>query len=233
MAARIPAMTPHAILLAASLAALPAAAQVHWYAGIAGGQAKTHHELVQNRESTIINATNIQTAFDAKDAAWKAFAGLRFNPVLALEITYADLGSHRMTTTMQAGVPLVPASITIDRKISGYGVDLVATPPLEWRNLSLFGRIGSFRSRMEAAAQLDGFIEFTGGDPAERRRSTSRRETVLKWGLGAEWQAIRRAAVRLEWERYTAVGKAFAVGGAGTTGEADTDVVSLGVLVRF
>ena len=110
-------------LLAVAGATIPAAAQVSWYAGIAGGQSKTDRELVANRESTITLATNISTAFDAKDTAWKAFAGLRFNPVLALELSYA--------------------------------------------------------------------------------------------------------------ERYASVGKPFAVGGSGTTGEADTDVVSLGVTMRF
>jgi opacity protein-like surface antigen len=40
-------------------------------------------------------------------------------------------------------------------------------------------------------------------------------------------------ALRLEWERYANVGKAFAVGGSGTTGEADTDTWMLGVSLRF
>ncbi len=226
-------MTRIALLLAALGVALPAAAEVSWYAGLSGGETKTDSELVFNRESTITNASGLRTAFDAKDGAWKAFAGLRFNRVLALEAAYADLGSHRMVTTMQGGDPPLPAAIAIERRISGYGVDLVATPPLGWTRASLFGRIGAFRSRLEASADLAGNIVFTGGDPEERSRKATRSETVAKFGVGGEWWLHRRAAVRLEWERYVGLGKPFAIGGSGTTGEADTDVFSLGVVVRF
>ena len=124
-------------------------------------------------------------------------------------------------------------AIAIDRKLSGYGVDLVATAPLGWSRVDLFARLGAFRSRLEATAALAGNIVFTGGDPNERSRNTTRQETVLKLGIGAECRLARNIAMRLEWERYASVGKPFAVGGSGTTGEADTDVVSLGVTMRF
>ena len=64
-------------------------------------------------------------------------------------------------------------------------------------------------------------------------RATTRDETVFKFGIDAEWRFAANAALRLEWERYSSVGKPFAVGGSGTTGQADTDVASLGVLLRF
>lgn len=219
------------LMLAA--AAVPAAAHVGWYAGISGGQAKTDGELVANREGTITDATDLRTDFDARDTAWKGFFGLRLNPVVALELGYADLGRHRTHTTMQGGQPPLPAAISIERRISGYGIDLVATPPLGWTKVSLFGRIGAFRSRLGARASLEGNIVFTGGGVDERERTTTRQETVLKTGVGGEWWFRPDAALRLEWERYHEVGKPFAVGGSGTTGEADTDVVALGVLMRF
>ena len=214
-------------------AATPATAQSQWYGGIAGGGSKTDRELVDNRESTITTASDLRSDFDARDRAWKAFAGFRINRVFALEASYADLGSHRLLTRMQGGDPPFPASIAIDRKISGYGIDLVASPPLDWKAVGLFARLGAFRSRLEAAATLDGNIVFTSGDPAERVRTTTRQETVLKFGIGAEWWISRNVAARLEWERYSAVGKPFAIGGSGTTGEADTDMLSLGVAFRF
>lgn len=226
-------MIRKALFLLLAAVSAPAASQVSWYAGLSGGQAKTDSELVANRESTITDATGLRTDFHAEDTAWKGFFGLRLNPVVALELSYADLGRHRTHTTMQGGQPPLPAAISIDRRISGFGVDLVATPPLGWANVSLFGRIGAFRSRLEATARLEGNIVFTGGDVDERARTTTRQETVLKTGLGGEWWFRTNAALRLEWERYHEVGKPFAVGGSGTTGEADTDVVALGLLVRF
>jgi hypothetical protein len=226
-------MIRKALFLLLAAASVPSAAQVGWYAGLSGGQARTDGELVANRESTITDATDLRTAFDAEDTAWKAFFGLRLNAVVALELAYADLGRHRTHTTMQGGQPPLPAAISVDRRISGYGIDLVGMPPLGFRNVSLFGRIGAFRSRLDATATLEGNIVFTGGDADERRRTTHRRETVLKTGLGGEWWFRPDTALRLEWERYHEVGKPFAVGASGTTGEADTDVVTLGVLMRF
>ena len=220
-----------ALLLAA--ACVPAAAQSRWYAGASIGQSDTDSELVANRESTITNASGISTDFDSRDTAWKVFGGMRLNSVLAVEVNAADLGSHRMHTTFQGGFPPAPSSVTIHREISGWGVDLVATPPLGWERFSIFGRAGAFRARLEADATLDGNVVFTGGDPAERTRSTTRRETVFKLGLGAEWRFARNAALRVEWERYHEVGKPFEVGGQGTTGQADTDVFSIGALMSF
>ena len=222
-----------ALFLLAVAAATPAAAQVSWYAGLAAGQSRTDRELVANRESTLTAASNISTAFDARDTAWKAYAGVRFNPVLALELTYADLGEHRMVTTLQGGDPPFPASIAIDRRISGFGLDVVATAPLGWPRVDLFARAGALHARLEATASLSGNIVFTGGDPNERVRGTTRTETVLKYGIGAECRVARNVALRLEWERYSSVGKPFAIGGSGTTGQADTDVASLGVTMRF
>jgi len=212
--------------------AVTTVADAAWYAGISGGQSRTSHELVANRESTIINATDLHTDFDAKNNAWKAFGGYRLNEAIAVELNYADLGEHRMFTTMIAGDPPYPASIEVKRRISGYGADLVLAAPFGGR-FSAFGRAGAFRTTLKASAALDGNINFTNGDQSDRSRHTTQHEIVLRYGAGGDWWFRPNAALRFEWERYNKVGKAFAIGGSGTTGEADTDAVSLGVMVRF
>lgn len=224
------------IFLAATLATLaaPALAQSpRWYAGIAGGQSKTDGELVTNRESTVVNSdpSTISSNFDSKDNAWKVFGGLRFNEMLSVELSYADLGRHRLTTSFVGGDPALPGSVTIHRKISGFGADAVLTAPIG-AGFAVFGRVGAFRSRLAADATLDGSVVFTNA-PGDRQRSTTHNETVGKAGLGGEWWFTPNAALRLEWERYFNVGKAFEIGGSGTTGEADTDTVTLGVMMRF
>lgn len=223
------------ILATLALCALvvPAAAQSRWYAGASVGVSDTHGELVENRESTLVNVESASTDFDERDRAWKAFAGFRLNSVLALEASYADLGEHRMFTSIMGGFPVLPASIAITRKIRGYGLDLVATAPLGLERVRVFGRAGAFRARLTAIAELDGNIVFTNGNPEERRRSTSIHEDVLRLGLGVEWQLARNLALRAEYERYSNVGRAFRVGGSGTTGEADTDVASIGLVATF
>ena len=220
------------LLLALALAATPAAAQVSWYAGANAGAARTNGELVANRESTLVFAEDVRTDFDDKDRAFKAIAGMRINRHIGLEIFYADLGSHRMNTTLQGGAPPRPAAILINREITGYGLDLVGTVPLANERLELFGKVGTFRARIEATASLEGNIEFSGGS-GERSRSTQRSEDVLHFGAGLQYWIAPRIALRAEYERFSSMGKPFEVGGQGTTGQADTEVAWLGVVARF
>lgn len=220
-------------LAALAVAGLPMMAHAAgWYGTVSAGQSRTSKDLVQNRESTIVNATNIQTEFDDKDNAFRIGAGFRFNEVLAIELNYADLGRHSTFTTMLAGDPAAFASIALEREISGFGADLVVFAPLNPR-FSIYGRVGAFRSRLKASAALSGNIVFTNGDPSETSRSTTQDETVLRYGIGAAWEMWRNGSLHIEWERYNKVGKAFAIGGSGTTGEADTDAAWIGVTQRF
>ena len=222
------------MLAAAALAVLssPVLAQSRWYAGASAGASRTHSELVFNRESTLVNSVSASTDFDDEDRAWKAFAGVRLNSVIALEASYVDLGAHRMLTTTIGGDPLGVATIDIRRKVRGYGLDLVATAPLGFERFRLFGRAGAFRTTLDASAELAGNIIFT-NDPAARSRSVTQHETVLRTGLGIEWQLARNLALRAEYERFARIGVAFRVGGSGTTGEADTDMASIGVVATF
>jgi hypothetical protein len=220
-------------LALAALAAAPAAfAQPapHWYVGAAGGQSRTGHELVSNRESTVVNATQVASDFDATDGGWKVFAGWRATDYLSLEMSYADLGASRLVTRTLS-VDGLPGAIELRRDVTAYALDAIFSAPIGER-FAVFGRAGAARSRLRADATLDGGIVFTNGSPDERSRGVTRNETVAHFGVGGEWR-LPRATLRLEWERFHDVGKAFRIGGTGTTGEADTDLVSLGVLVRF
>jgi OOP family OmpA-OmpF porin len=222
--------------LAAVLAALavPSAFAAPWYVGLGVGQASTGNDLVTNRESTIINADNIHSDFDRNDTAWKAFAGYRLHRNIAIEAYYADFGKARLVTNMNGGFnPDTPASITLNRRVDGYGADALGLLPLDRYRLTLFARAGAFRSHLKEDATLGGNIVFTNGDPEDRTRSVSQNETVFHWGVGADCDVVRNVALRLEWERYTRIGKPFAIGGSGTTGEADVDTWMLSVAYRF
>ena len=221
------------VAVATAAACLPAAAQVRWYAGASAGGSKTNSELVFNRESTIVNVLRVESDFDDRDRAWKAFAGVRLNPVIALEASYADLGTHRLLTRTTTDTSFLPGTIELARKVDGYGLDIVATAPLELRALRLFARAGAFRAKLRATATLGGNTVFTNGDPNERSRSIAVREDVFRYGLGVEWQLARNLALRAEYERFARIGRAFRIGGTGTTGEADTDVATLGVVATF
>jgi hypothetical protein len=221
------------LLLSVASAALPAAAQVTpWYAGASLGVSRTSDDLVANRESTITHLLEVQSDFDERDRAFKIAGGYRFLPWLALEVDYTDLGKHSVVTNLIGGDPPAPAQVVLERRIRGFGADAVFTVPVvpRWK---VVGRVGAFHAELEARQALDGNIVFTNGDPSERERSTKQSETVLRWGGGVQWEVTDCSWVRLEWTRHEDIGKAFAVGGSGTTGEAATDSLLLGYYYRF
>src|SRR3982750_2757796 len=113
------------LLVSATMAALPAAAQVQWYGLAAGGYARTNIDQVRSVEGGIRNAVTTQTTFDDSDAAWKLTGGLRFNSIMALELTYADLGRTKTHTRGIGGDFSFPYGFTVDRTVRGLGLDVV------------------------------------------------------------------------------------------------------------
>jgi len=221
------------LVLALSTLAAPAFGQAHWYGGLGLGQSDTSGDLVKNRESTVVNATVTGSEFDSRDSGYKIFGGYRFTPWVAVEVNYSDIGQSRLHTHIQTlDSPSLPGSVVLNRKVSGFGADVVLMAPLS-PHASIFGRVGAVRSRVEAEATLDGAIVFTNGNTADRRRTTTQTETITRYGLGGDWMFNPNMGVRLEWERWLDVGKAFEIGGSGTTGEADTDFVSVNFIYRF
>jgi hypothetical protein len=222
-----------ALCLACTCAvAQPLAWRPGWYVEASVGQARTSDELVTNRESTIVNGSHVHSDFDDTDTAWKAGIGYRILPWLAVEANYADLGRVNLRTSLLGGDPPLPAAIALERKVTGFGADAVFSAPLA-PAFAIYGRAGAFRAHLETRAALSGNIVFTNGNVEDRSRSSTLNETVARFGAGLHWRAWRGGGLHVEWERYSRIGKAFAVGGSGTTGEADTDVVWLGVSQAF
>jgi hypothetical protein len=226
-----------AFALASALCALPAAGQgtawrPGWYIEASGGEARTSKDLVTNRESTIVNASAIHSDFDRTDAAWKAGVGMRLLPWLAVEANYADLGRVHVHTSFLGGAPALPAEFVLDRKISGFGADAVFSAPIG-RGFAIYGRAGAFRAHLESNARLAGNVVFTNGNNGDTERSSTLNETVGRFGAGLHWRLWANGGMHIEYERYTKIGKAFAIGGSGTTGEADTDVAWIGVSQSF
>ncbi len=218
--------------LAFAAFATPALAQSGWYGGISIGQSKTDSSVVSNRESTVVNATVVGSDFDSTDTGYKVFGGFQILPHLAVELNYADLGKSRLVTHILAGESPLAGAVALDRKVSGFGADLLVTAPIGPR-ASIYGRVGAVRSRLEADATLTGNIVFTNGDPSDRSRTTTVNETVKRVGVGSEWKFGNGMAMRLDWERWYDVGKPFEIGGSGNTGEANVDFYSIGVVYRF
>lgn len=228
-AARFPAV---ALALVFAGIAPPAFAQAGgWYAGLAGGQSRTGHDIVRTREETLQNAPEVHSDFDATGDAWKAFAGYRFTPYVAIEAAYADLGRDRMSSVIPANVSQLAGAFTIDRRVEGFGADVVGRLPIGPR-FGLFARAGAFRARVRSDVALEGNVNFA-DDPTARSRHITDSRTIAHYGVGGEWRFAQRMALRLEWERFADAGSAFAVGESRRTGRADTDAVTLGVVFEL
>lgn len=209
-----------------------AAAQGAWYAGATLGQSRTSDDLVANRESTVVNGIVTGSAFDAKDTAVRIFGGYRLSPWIALEAGYTDLGNAHLVTGTLANDPPIPGTFSESRGVTGFGVGIVASAPVS-EHASVFARVSAQRARTQGDAMLDGNIVFTNGNPNDRHRTTTFSQTVATYALGAEWMLGGHLGLRLEWERWPKVGKAFEIGASGTTGEARLDFYSAGLLYRF
>jgi hypothetical protein len=209
-----------------------AAAQGPWYAGATFGQSRTSDELVANRESTVVNGAVTGSTLDAKDTAVRLFAGYRVSQWLWLEANYADLGNAHLTTGTVANDPPIPGTFSESRGVTGFGAGIVVSAPV-WERASVFARVSAQRARTQGDATLDGNIVFTTGNTGDRHRSATVTQTIAAYALGAQWMLNPALGLRVEWERWPKVGKAFAIGASGTTGEADVDFYSVGLLYRF
>ena len=222
----------HSLFVAAALAAFPAAAQVQWYGLAAGGAARTNVDQVRSVEGGFGSVNTLQTSFDDSGAAWKLSAGLSFNPAVALELTYADLGRSSTSTRGTGGNFNTPFGLTVVRRVRGLGLDLVGTLPLIPSRLDLVGKLGAYRTSITADIALQDDISFTTA-PTERSRRDTGKEDITHVGIGLQARLSPRWAVRAEYERFLSVGNPFVLGDPNGTGRSDIDVAWVGVAYRF
>jgi len=126
----------------------------------------------KNVNSTI-GGTPVNTSIDDEDVTWKLFGGASFNEYIAVELHYADLGSHKTR-----GVP--NSKVSID---SWGGSALLSLPV--GNDISLFARGGLHR----ASVNLKG-----GG---------TQRNTDWLGGLGGQFGLTENVALRGEWTHYS------------------------------
>ena len=123
---------------------------------------------------------NVPLLCDDEDAGFRAFAGYQFNPWIAIEGAYADMGKLKFSG----------AGINGETEVYGFDVSAVVSwPILDW--MSLLGRGGAYR--MRAAT--------TGTGVAQSGKTSS----GFTYGLGAEFR-VGKLAVRAEFQRYDNVG---------------------------
>ena len=143
------------------------------------------------------------TSCDDKDTAYKLYGGLEVNEFMSMEFGYVDLGKSTYS-----------GAVSGKRDTRGMSVQLVGTYSLSPK-FTLLGKGGFGILHTE----VDGTVV----------ASNSEADTDLEWslGLGAQYNFTKNVGMRVEWERY------FNVGDASTTGEADVDLITAGVIFKF
>jgi OOP family OmpA-OmpF porin len=140
------------------------------------------------------------------DTAWRIFGGYQVNRHFALELGYHELGEVSISN---AG---------LFAKVEAKVFELVAVGSLPVADrFSIYGKLGIYRGDTDFSTNL-----VVPGIPS----SISETNTDLTYGFGLRYDFTKNFGIRGEWQRYQDVG-------GSQIGEADIDVISIGVIYRF
>lgn len=113
---------------------------------------------------------------DHKQNSWKAIAGVRLHPNLAIEADYVDFGKAK-SPAIATGGPFATSA-------TAYSLFAVGLWPIN--NFDLYAKAGAARTRAE------------GGITGVHFSDSS---TAFAYGAGAQWR-LNKLALRAEYEKY-------------------------------
>jgi hypothetical protein len=123
---------------------------------------------------------------DDDDAAWKIFAGYRFNPYISLEAAYIDFGRPKDHFNSSG------SSGDYEAKLSGFAPYLVGTLPLG--PVELFAKVGYYYYDVDLRVDLDD----VGSDNVFRSKKS---DEDLLYGFGVGATFFQHLNARLEYEK--------------------------------
>lgn len=180
-----------------------------FYLGAGVGQSK----IDAGNCDDIDDGSLISCSVDDSDIGFKVYGGYRFNPHIAVEGGYVDLGEASATANSD-GSGIYPAG-ALEAKVKGKGFLLQG----------MFGgniheRVSIFATAGLLFSSVDADVSAGGG---ALKFSESASDTETKFGLGADIAINDRFSLRGEWERF------MDVGDDDKTGEGDVDLLSVGI----
>ena len=154
---------------------------------------------------------------DHEAGAWGVVAGYRIFRYAAVELTYLDLGSLERTERLVLGFPPITSSVEIRNELatSGPAASALGILPISdyWE---VYARAGVLFADMEATSSIMGSSS-----------SITFGSDSLLWGAGTQFNWGAHWSVRLDFQRFENVGE------DNGAGEADIDLLSLGVMFRL
>ena len=142
---------------------------------------------------------------DNQDTTWKAFGGMRVNPMFGGELAYHDLGQSTLSGTTGAG-----STASLNNKATGIAASGVGYVPL-MPNAEAFGKAGALFWERESN-QTNASVSSNSKDDG----------TSPLIGAGVQYRLKSNVYVRGEWERFFDVG-------ADSAYETDIDAYSIGM----
>lgn len=196
-----------------TLSPIASAIESGWYAGANIGQSSA--DIDDQRITRSLLGSGFATTSmneDERSAAGKIFGGYQFNPYVALEGGYFNLGKFGYTaSTSPAG------SLSGDIRLQGLNLDVVGILPLT-EKFSAFGRVGVIHAQARDNFSSTGLVNRPASSPRQN-------DTGYKFGAGVQYAFTDRLAVRGEVERYRIND---AIGNKG-----DIDMATVGLVYRF
>jgi OOP family OmpA-OmpF porin len=161
----------NALVLASSLLAGAAFAQVGWYGGASVGMSDySSSDCVGNCDKT--------------DWGMKLFGGYMFTPYIGLELDYGWFGTANLNARAKSG-----QNVLAEVKTDGYSGWIVGQYPIDqWR---LFGKLGFARLDTQVTAQAPGTtLYYNNNDPSFQ----------FAWALGGAYMFDKNLGIRAEYE---------------------------------
>jgi len=174
------------VLLAVAVLALGGTASVTYaqdnssgfYVGAGIGQFDVNIDDIDQTDNAI-------ERLDDDDRSWKAFAGYRVNPYLALEAAYIDFGTPNTRSSASGS----SGDYRVD--IQGFAPYVIGTVPLG--PVELFGKLGYYFYDVDLRADFD--------DPVKPDIDSSKSDSDLMYGVGVGVTFLEHLNARLEYER--------------------------------
>jgi len=212
-------------LISAAYAGMASAQDQHFYAGLSIGRSSADVTEISRQDilnSGFTSLSAFQNGSSKSDTAWKLYGGYRFNPNIAAEFFYANLGKFSRNADgsgATATSPSVNFSLNSELKITGFGVAALLGAPLseQWNVFAKPGLLYWDAKRTSTTTAAG----------TTQSGSVSKSGTSPSFGLGTSYAFTDKLSARLEWERY------FDVGDKNTTDKSDVNLFAVSVQFTF
>jgi len=208
-------------LISAAYAGMASAQDQNFYAGLGIGRSSADVTEISRQDilgSGFTSLNSFQNGSSKSDTAWKLYGGYRFNPNIAAEFFYANLGKFSRNADgsgATASSSSVNFSLNSELKITGFGVAALLGAPLSDR-WNVFAKPGLLYWDAKRTST-------TTAAGASQSGSVSKSGTSPSLGVGTSYAFTDKLSARLEWERY------FDVGDKNTTDKSNVNLFAVSV----